>query len=173
MRKTLLLLAVVALIAPIAAFADTAPTGASAAKQLCKDQQQTLGASFASTYGTNADKSNAFGKCVSKNAQNAQHAVTNASKSCSAELSSLGATAFEQKYGVNGKSGTAGAQQNAMGKCVSSKVKSATAAAAAAAPSALKSCKSDRKTSPSTFASTYGMGKDALGKCVSTRAKTT
>ena len=172
MRKLLLLLVATALIAPIAAFAGTTPTASSAANQLCKDQQKTLGTGFASTYGTNADRSNAFGKCVAKNTKNGQNAVMNASKACSAELTAMGATGFEQKYGVNGKSGSAGAQSNAMGKCVSSKVKSANAAAAAAAPSALKSCKSDRKTNPTGFAGSYGTGKDALGKCVSARAKT-
>jgi hypothetical protein len=172
MRKLLLMLAVVALLVPVAALADTAPTAASAANQLCKDQQKTLGSAFASTYGTNADKSNAFGKCVAKNTPNGQNAVTNASKACSAEETSLGAAAFEQKYGTNGKTGTAGALKDAMGKCVSGKVKSSVAAAAAAAPSALKTCKADRKSDPTGFATKYGTSKDALGKCVSSTAKT-
>jgi hypothetical protein len=170
MRTTLLsLLVLAALASPLAALA-AAPTPAATANQLCKQARTTLAASFATTYGTNADKSNAFGKCVSKNAKNAQAAVDNASKACATERAA-DATAFAAKYGSNGKKGSTGAGKDAFGKCVSMKVSQATTAAAAKAPSALKQCRAARKTDAAGFAGKYGSGADALGKCVSATAK--
>jgi hypothetical protein len=65
MRKTMLLLSLVALVAPVAAFADAPPSPAQTANAMCAAAKTSMGASFATTYGTNANKSNAFGKCVS------------------------------------------------------------------------------------------------------------
>jgi hypothetical protein len=171
MRTMLLLLVMAALAAPVVALADTAPTPASAANQLCQQSKTTLGANFASTYGTNANKSNAFGKCVSQNAKNAQNAVENASKACTAEQTADPA-AFAKKYGSNGKPGSEGAAKNAFGKCVSNSTHASVVAAAAAAPSAAKSCKADRKADPAAFATKYGKGANAFGKCVAAHAKT-
>ena len=150
MRKTILtLLAVSALIAPVAALADATPTTSSAANQFCKQQQTTLGTSFATTYAS-------FGKCVSKNTKNALNAIDNASKACSAERTANPA-AFTAK--------------NAFGKCVSAKVSQAAKTAAAKAPSALKQCKAQRKSDGAGFATKWGTGPDALGKCVAATAK--
>jgi hypothetical protein len=171
MRTMLLLLVTAALAAPVVALADTAPTPTSAANQLCQQSKTTLGANFAPTYGTNPNKSNAFGKCVSQNAKNAQNAVDNASKACTAEQTADPA-AFATKYGSNGKPGSEGAAKNAFGKCVSSKTHASIAAAAANAPSAAKSCKADRKADPTAFATKYGKGANAFGKCVAAHAKT-
>jgi hypothetical protein len=69
------------------------------------------GKTFDQFYGTNADRSNAFGKCVSTKAQatsTAQsQATVSAAKACATEQSA-GAAAFTAKYGT-------------FGKCVSSK----------------------------------------------------
>ena len=86
MRKFMLLFSLVALAVPVAAFADTSPTPAQTANAMCAAAKTAMGTSFATTYGTNASKSNAFGKCVSSHAKSAQNAVTNASKSCKAQL---------------------------------------------------------------------------------------
>lgn len=60
------------------------------------------GKTFAQLYGTNADQSNAFGKCVVQKAHQAsadqQQATVTAAKACQAELTSSGTTAFQQKY---------------------------------------------------------------------------
>lgn len=65
------------------------------------------GKTFAQQYGTNADLSNAFGKCVVQKAQQAsagqQQATIAAAKACSAELTSSGTTAFTQKYRTFGR----------------------------------------------------------------------
>src|SRR5262249_17731739 len=68
MKRMLLALAVVALAAPFAALAAGSGNGASPA-QACKTEQTAMGNdAFKALYGTNADKSNAFGKCVAKKA---------------------------------------------------------------------------------------------------------
>lgn len=151
MQKLMIVFSLVALAAPVAAFADAPPSPAQTAQKMCVAAKASMGASFA-IYGTNASKSNAFGKCVSAHAKAAKDAVSNASKSCKAKLA--GAT--------NDK--------NAMGKCVSQAVQSTVAAQAKASKAALKSCKAAMKADKAAFATTYGTGKDALGKCVSAKS---
>ena len=130
---------------------------------------------FRVKYGTNANKRNAFGKCVSTRArdeeQEGEVARTNASKECKAEAEELGAEAFAAKYGT-GKKGA-----NAHGKCVSQKAKSKTAKTVddevKADVNAAKACKTERKADPSAFAAKYGTSKNkrnAFGKCVSKQA---
>jgi hypothetical protein len=95
-----------------------------AAKE-CKTERQADAAAFADKYGTNANKRNAFGKCVSQKAKAKEHAADeqdaqdaaefkNAAKECDAERSA-DAAAFADKYGTNENN------RNAFGKCVSSK----------------------------------------------------
>ena len=142
MKKTLTMLAVAGLTAAIA----TAPAGAakpttpkvpSAAKQ-CKTEKAAMGAAtFAQTYGTNARRANAMGKCVSqrnaatraarkaakgdaaKTAKTVKSQVAGdigAAKLCKAEKQA-GAAAFAAKYGTNAN------KSNAFGRCVSQKAK--------------------------------------------------
>jgi hypothetical protein len=95
-----------------------------AAKE-CKAERQADPEAFATTYGTNANKRNAFGKCVSQKAKAKEHAADeqdaqdaaqfkSAAKECDAERSA-DAAAFAEKYGTNAN------KRNAFGKCVSSK----------------------------------------------------
>jgi hypothetical protein len=179
MRK-LMVLVVLALAVPVAALADASPTVSSTANATCKQERTTMGtASFASTYGTNAGKSNAFGKCVSEHANSAQQTNANAAKTCKAqqadpnfatETGHDGKT-FDQFYGTNAGNGK-GASKDAFGKCVSQAVSNAVTAQAKAVKSAVKTCKAARKSDAATFAKTYGSGKDALGKCVAAGNKT-
>jgi hypothetical protein len=92
-----------------------------AAKE-CKAERTADPEGFATTYGTNGNKHNAFGKCVSKKAkakeqaadeQDAEDAAEfkNAAKECDA-LRDADAAAFAEQYGD---------RPNAFGKCVSSK----------------------------------------------------
>jgi hypothetical protein len=133
MRKLLTITALFALVVP-AAFAvppegkgkPASAASASATQQAtenaakkCKAERQSLGAqAFADKYGTNPNKRNAFGKCVSsqkKEESEAQQATENAAKKCKAERQSMGAQAFADKYGTNPN------KRNAFGKCVSQK----------------------------------------------------
>jgi hypothetical protein len=131
MKKTLTLLTVAGVTAAIAA----APAGAakpatpkapSASKQ-CKTEKTAMGAAtFKLTYGTNANRSNAMGKCVSqqrsdkaKTAKEVKADTTaeiNAAKTCKAEKQA-DPEAFATKYGTNAN------HRNAFGKCVSATAK--------------------------------------------------
>jgi hypothetical protein len=102
-------------------------TARSNAAKDCKTERQADAAAFAEKYGTNGNKRNAFGKCVSQKAKAKEHAADqqdaeeaaefkNAAKECDAERGGTEATreAFSEKYGTNENN------RNAFGKCVSS-----------------------------------------------------
>ena len=95
------------------------------AAKACKAERGTSAttiAAFKTKYGTNANKANAFGKCVSGKVKKAEaqteaaeQAEENAAKKCKAERGTTDATiaAFKTKYGTNAN------KANAFGKCVS------------------------------------------------------
>ena len=85
---------------------------------------------FNEKYGTNGNKKNAFGKCVSQKAKAKEKAADaedqqeatefkNAAKECDAERGDTDETrlAFNEKYGTNAN------KKNAFGKCVSQKAR--------------------------------------------------
>ena len=96
------------------------------AAKACNAERAADLAAFKTKYGTNANKANAFGKCVSgkvKKAEEeeveAEEARENAAKKCKAERAA-NATAFNTTYGTNAN------KSNAFGKCVSKLSKDAT-----------------------------------------------
>jgi hypothetical protein len=174
MRQTLIVLtAALALALPATALADdsTDPN----ASQGCKAQRTQMGdGAFKATYGTNANKSNAFGKCVSKMSSAQKSDVTGSNSKCKTEqddpnfAATHGGKTFAQFYGTN-KNG-----KNAFGKCVSAKTETATDDRNDAIVSAAKTCKTERKADPAAFKNKYGTNKNkanAFGKCVSSQAK--
>ncbi|WP_354700851.1 hypothetical protein DSM112329_01143 [Paraconexibacter sp. AEG42_29] len=154
--------------------APKAPTGATpSAQQQCRTERAQMGVkTFGETYGTNAKRTNAFGKCVSKRAKQddaaAKAAKTQATKTCDAEQAADPA-AFAAKYGT-GKKGA-----NAHGKCVSAEAKrlkaTSVAATTTANVNAAKSCKAQRTADGAAFAAKYGKSRNAFGKCVSAAAR--
>jgi hypothetical protein len=97
------------------------------ASQECREERSADEAAFQEKYGTNANKRNAFGKCVSQKAKAKEDAADaedqqeatefkNAAKECAAERSDDEA-AFAEKYGTNANN------KNAFGKCVSQKAR--------------------------------------------------
>jgi len=102
------------------------------ASKKCKAERQSMGAeAFKAKYGTNANKANAHGKCVSGTSKKAgeerdeddaedSKAEEAAAKKCKAERESMGADAFKAKYGTNAN------KANALGKCVSKLSKTTT-----------------------------------------------
>ncbi len=90
-----------------------------AAKE-CKAERAADPEAFGTTYGTGKHGKNAFGKCVSTKVKAQQDAdvaeFKNAAKECKAERQADPDT-FKSTYG-SGKNG-----RNALGKCVSTKVK--------------------------------------------------
>ncbi|HSC51261.1 MAG TPA: hypothetical protein VLD16_13440 [Gaiellaceae bacterium] len=171
MRKLVYLVAVAALAVPAFAVAATpGPADKAAAVKQCTTERGGMGApAFKLLYGTNANKSNAFGKCVSKlAAQNAKN-TTNATASCRTERSGDPA-AFAAKYGT-GKQ-----HANAFGNCVSQTAKAAAQAQQHATTNAAKACWAERKPDPAAFKAKYGTNankSNAFGKCVSSKVAKT
>ena len=175
---TLTLMGALAICAP--ALADDASAEPSAdtpsAEQQCRTERSAMGVQvFRQTYGTNRNRRNAFGKCVSKRERATDDAAAeardNASRDCKAE-EALDPAAFAQKYGT-GKN-----KRNAHGKCVSQHAKAKTAETVAdevaADVNAAKTCKAERKADPDAFREEYGTNRNkrnAFGKCVSRQAK--
>ncbi len=116
---------------PASPGSSAAAPGQSAEKnaaKTCKAERGTTAQSMAAfkvKYGTNANKANAFGKCVSGKAKKAEEqedeeeARDNAAKKCKAERAA-GPEAFKDKYGTNAN------KANAFGKCVSKLAKQKT-----------------------------------------------
>ena len=167
--KNLMVLVVLALAIPAAAIADSTPSPAAqaAAQAACRAQRTAIGdAAFKLLY---ANKSNAFGKCVSTAVKNAAANHAAAVASCKTEQAADSA-AFAKKYGT-GKNGT-----NALGRCVSATSSAADHANQAATIAAAKSCKTERAAGSAAFTAKYGTNADksnAFGKCVSSKVKTT
>jgi hypothetical protein len=169
MRK-LIFLAVTAFLAlPALAVAGSPPSPASqaAAVKQCTTERNASPAAFKLLYGTPPNRSNAFGKCVSKLAQQNEQEHSNAAAQCRTDRSS-DPTAFATTYGTGSK------HRNAFGNCVSKKAKAAAAARVEATVNAAKSCWTERKADLAAFKTRYGTNADksnAFGKCVSGKVK--
>ena len=179
-----------ALALPAVAQATDTPTTADrqSASQECRFERGTTAATreaFTAKYGTNGNKRNAFGKCVSakarEEAKERVDAKAGAAQTCRTERGTTpeSEAAFKAKYGTNGK------KSNAFGKCVSAAATQAEAQAdaqdrktAADRKRAAKQCAQERGTSTASraaFADKYGSNgnkRNAFGKCVSKVAKT-
>ena len=94
------------------------------AAQECKEERALDREAFNEKYGTNANKKNAYGKCVSTKAkakkaemdeEDAEEAAErkSAAKECAAERDEIGRDAFAEEWGTNEN------KRNAFGKCVS------------------------------------------------------
>jgi hypothetical protein len=160
---------VAALALPGMASATLSQTDFKNASKFCKALKADMGASlFKQTYGTNSNRSNAQGKCVSKSAHTLDQVHASAVKSCKAERAADPA-AFAQKYGT-GKKGA-----NALGKCVSAQEKAQKDAKQQALTNAAQTCRDERTSIGSdAFRTKYGTnhnGRNAFGRCVSKQAK--
>jgi hypothetical protein len=167
-RAWIALVAVVALAVPLTATASVSQTDKENAAKACKTLRTGMGlAAFKQAYGTNHNRSNAFGKCVSKLARLEHENHSDAVKQCRAEQSANEA-AFVAKYGTN-KHGS-----NAFGKCVSQKQDQADQQDQDAIVNAAKQCRDERTANPTAFRDKYGTNhnkRNAFGKCVSKLAQ--
>jgi hypothetical protein len=170
------LMTAVTLIGALALSAPALAAGTPSPGQQCRTERSGMGVElFRQTYGTNKNRHNAFGKCVSKRARAtdaaAAEAKQNASQACTAE-ENLDPAAFAEKYGTGKK------KRNAHGKCVSQNAKSKTVETVNdqvdADVNAAAACKTERKADRDAFREKYGTNKNkrnAFGKCVSSQAK--
>jgi hypothetical protein len=171
--KALFAALAVAAIMPVAASADPATASDKAnGARACVALRTTMGeALFKTTYGTNADKSNAFGKCVSAWTQTVHQNRHAAETACKAEqadpafATTHGGKTFVQFYGVGNS------EANALNRCIKSKQAAATAADKQDVVNAARTCKAERKSlGDVAFKAKYGTNADksnAFGKCVS------
>jgi hypothetical protein len=161
-----------AALLPAAALADTATSADKAnGARACQALKTSLTqATFKSTYGTNADKSNAMGKCVSAWTRAEHQNRHEAEAACKAEQADAGFAAahggksFQQFYGV-GKQGA-----NALQRCVQAKRAAASEADQNAVENAARKCKAERKSmGDAPFKAKYAPtgSANAFGKCVS------
>jgi hypothetical protein len=160
----------------------TNPASQSTAEKQCRQERDTMGTTtFKQAYGTNKNRSNAFGKCVShrqhQDSTDVNSARTSAEKSCSSEqsdpsfASAHNGDSFAQFYG-SGKHG-----KDAFGKCVSTQTESAgdrqESSQVKAEDNAARQCRSEEASDAAAFRTKYGTGAshaNAFGKCVSTTA---
>jgi hypothetical protein len=169
-------MAVVAVLALPASAMASSSSARSAAEKQCRTEQQQMGkATFKTTYGTNKNKSNAFGKCVShrttQNTSDQNSSQQSAEKQCRAQQSA-DPDAFKTQWGT-GKTGA-----NAFGKCVSQTARSMTHQDVSQQVSdennAARACRSERSQDPAAFKDKYGTNankSNAFGKCVSKTAR--
>jgi hypothetical protein len=111
---------------PKPATAAQQQNGNEEAANSCRTERESRGVeAFRAKHGTNHNRRNAFGKCVSSKSKDEDENDTDngkddqssgATKACRTERAS-GAQAFAEKYGTNHN------LKNAFGKCVSSKAK--------------------------------------------------
>jgi hypothetical protein len=164
MRK-LITLAMLALAIPAAAIAADTPTQNARAEAACHAQRTALGtAVFNLTYvgKTNANRADAFGKCVSTAVKSAQANNASALSTCKTAQAADRA-AFKTKY-------------DSLGKCVSTTAAAANDATQAATIAAAKSCKTELAAGETAFRAKYSTTvskSNAFGKCVSTKVNGT
>jgi hypothetical protein len=175
MRKIGLAISVLAALAfPVIASGALSPTDYKNASAFCKALRAEMNTpttphAFQDTYGTNHNKRNAFGKCVSKNVHAVDEQHSNAAKDCKAEHGDTpeSQAAFNDQYGTNKN------KHNAFGNCVSQKAKAAAEALQEEIVNAAKQCRTERgntEASREAFRVKYGTNhnkRNAFGKCVS------
>jgi hypothetical protein len=172
--KALFAALAVAAILPVAALADPASAsdkanGARACQALRAPAPAGLGeANFKATYGTNADKSNAMGKCVSTWTQTVHQNRHAAETACKAEQADTTfATTHDGKTFARFYGGGTSAV-SALNRCIQSKQAAASAADKQDVVKAAKACNAERKSIGAVeFKAKYGGTSNAFGKCVS------
>jgi hypothetical protein len=167
------------------AVATAQPSGADRtnAAQECRAERGSTDATreaFRARYGTNRNRRNAFGKCVSQRSKSEERqreaAKSNAAKECKAERKDKGTEAFAEEYGT-GRNG-----RNAYGKCVSEKASANKGAADARDAeksrerrNAAQECAAEREAmGRDAFNNEHGTNRNkrnAFGKCVSKKAQ--
>ena len=159
MRKALLLVAVAALVLPVAAL-SAGPTRADRVHAFgdCAALKVKLGGrTFRATYRPAAGSNrNAFGKCVSGWARTEARNRANAARACAAERAN-DADAFAAAYGP----------RRAFGRCVSQQRRAASRKERHAVMNAARKCEVARGDDADAFAEAWGTARNAFGTCVS------
>ena len=164
-RFTMFLVAMAALTVPAVASAAVSPADFKNAAKFCKALRAEMGAdAFKQAYGTNHNKRNAFGKCVSKEARKLDKIHAQAVKECRVTTQSV------RPENTPGK----GDDKRALRDCVKQKVRELKAEHGDAIESAAKECRTERTADPVAFRDKYGTNENksnAFGKCVSSTVR--
>ena len=172
MRKLVYVCMTAALALPPLPWQDrpAPPIRLRAVKQ-CSTERTTMKVpAFKLLYGTNANRSNAFGKCVSKLAQQEMRRTGRMRPRAAGRSARQTPAAFAAKYGTGKK------HANAFGNCVSQTAKAAANQQQQATTSAAGACWAERQPDPAAFKAKYGTNankSNAFGKCVSGKVKHT
>jgi hypothetical protein len=160
-------IAVLALALPSAAAAhgdDGQPSPRKNAAKVCKALRAELGKDlFRQTYGTNHNRRNAHGKCVSGHRFGVRKLVAQAVEECKAQA---GTTMKQRHFGRDIQSKD---ERRAFRACVREKVAQLLAERRAAVEAAVKSCQDERAAGIEAFREKYGVGKHnrhAFFRCV-------
>ena len=144
----------------------------SAAEKQCRTERQSMAATFKSTYGTNKNGSNAFGKCVS------HRTAQNSSDQSSAQTSAEKQCREQRKNDPSGFASQGGSKRNAFGKCVSTTARAKSqkdeSTQVSDEDNAAKQCRAEQKSGSAAFKDKYGTNankSNAFGKCVSQKAR--
>jgi hypothetical protein len=149
----------------------TEQSGLNPARACVALRTRMTSALFKQSFGTNANHTNAFGKCVSIVARAQSSNVVTAAQACLAEATdaSFASThnnqSFQQYYGTNAN------RSNAFGNCVMNKLQASNARLTQALVNASTTCKTMRNSDPTSFRQKYGTRPNAFAKCVSAHAK--
>jgi hypothetical protein len=168
MKLITVLVVAAALLAPVAALADSTTPSQNASRD-CTALKAKMGAlAFGQAYAS-------FGACVSSLTPLEQNNVSSAQSACTAEQNDANFAAthdgktFAQFYGT-GKSGS-----NAFGRCVSGKANASSQAEQHGRLNPAQTCRAERtQMGTAAFTKLYGSnasGKNAFGKCVSAAAR--
>jgi hypothetical protein len=168
MRRLILVLAVAAVLAPVAALAAS-PQSTTSARSDCAKLRAAMGlTAFAKAYAT-------FGACVSRYAPIEEQVTASAEATCTAQqadpnfASTHGGKTFAQFYGA-GKT-----DKNAFARCVSTVAKANRQAEQQGRLNPARTCRTLRtQMTTSVFDKTYGKNandRNAFGKCVSATAR--
>ena len=168
MRRAWIAVMAVALLAvPAAAQAhggDRPDSGKKNRSQACKALRAQMGAElFRETYGTNRNKRNAHGKCVSQHRRPLRGLIAQAVRECAAQLE----PAAKQSRHFKGDRRD---ERRAFRQCVKDRFRALLAERRAALEAAAKSCDAERTADPAAFRDKYGTNankRNAFGKCVS------
>jgi hypothetical protein len=158
----------------VAVAGDSPPPGAKNASKLCKQLRAEMGTElFRATYGTNENRRNAHGKCVSKHRHAAKQLLRQAISECKAEREATQANRPVnpgEKGDEHKKGGPDKEARKAFRQCVREKLRALLAVRRAAFENAAKECKAEREADAVAFRERYGTNsnkRNAFGKCVS------
>jgi hypothetical protein len=165
-RAWIALIAVLALAVPAAASAhgdDNTQSTRENASKVCKRLRAELGKDlFRQTYGTNHNRRNAHGKCVSGHRFGVRKLVAQAVAECKAQGTAMKARHFGDDEQQN-------PDRQAFRECVKQKIAQMLAERRAAVEAAVKSCQDERAADEDAFREKYGRGehnRHAFFRCV-------